>query len=614
MGMSYILPDEHDEKSAKSPLDGPPPAYAAHSVLEEDYEGKPTEEELKTLRRIPGKLPVVAYFVCVVEFCERASYYGVQPLISNYVNRPLPPGGDGWGAPPRGTQLTGGALGMGTVTANAVTQSFSMLAYALPLLFGWLSDAKTGRFSLICWGVGVFGVAHVLMVAAGSRDLLAAGTAKVPYFLSVYILAIGSAMFKPNVSPLLLDQVTTTVPKTVTLDSGEKVIQDPESTTERVMLWFYLLINVGGFMGVATSYSEKYVGWWLAFLIPLLLYLPLPFLLWFLYKRLILYPPGGSDLGNVFKVLGICFRRGGIRRIGRHGFWDLAKPSNIAAAGLNIKTQWNDEFVEDVRRTFQATGIFCFFPIQYINDNGLGAAASFLSTMLTTNGVPNDVINNFNALSIIVMAPILNYGLYPLLRKMNIHYGPVARITTGLAMSSLGGAGYAILNYYAYQQSPCGNYGSSDCQIGDGVAPISIWWMAIPFAVGGISELFVNVPAFGIAYSRAPVNMRSVVSAINLFNTAVAYAIGLACSSVITDPYLTWDFGGPAIAGGVLTIIFYFTFRHIDKEEFALSQNKDYHLQMEGTVNVVGENELNHTSNRAAPISQNEEMMISQKQ
>ncbi|KAI2468589.1 MFS general substrate transporter [Annulohypoxylon bovei var. microspora] len=591
-----ILPSGDEKLGKTSPGDDAPPPYLNPSIMEADYEGKPTEEELRTLRRVPGSLPVVAYAICIVEFCERASYYGVQPLISNYVNRPLPDGGNGYGAPPVGTQQTAGALGLGTVTANAVTQSFSMLAYALPMLFGWLADAKTGRFSLICWGVGVFGLAHVLMVAAGAKDLLAAGTAKVPYFLSVYILSIGAAMFKPNVSPLLLDQMTTTVPTVMTLPSGERVIQDPESTTERVMLWFYLLINIGGFMGVATSYSEKYVGWWLAFLIPLLLYLPLPLLLWFLYKRLILHPPGGSDLGNVFSILGICFRRGGITRIGRHGFWDLAKPSHIAASGLNIKTNWNDDFVEDVRRTFQATGIFCFFPIQYINDNGLGSAASFLSTMLTTNGVPNDVINNFNSLSIIAMAPVLNYGLYPLLRRLNIHYGPVARITTGLAMSSVGGAGYAILNYYAYQH------------------PISIWWMAIPFAIGGISELFVNVPAYGIAYSRAPVNMRGLVSALNLFNTAVAYAIGLACSSVVTDPYLTWDFGGPAIAGGILTIIFYFTFRHIDKEEFALSKNRDYHLKLEGTVNVVGENELNKTTNRPAPIAANEEVMISQKQ
>lgn len=41
-----------------------------------DYEGKPTPEELATLRRVPGGIPAVAYLLCAVEFCERASYYG----------------------------------------------------------------------------------------------------------------------------------------------------------------------------------------------------------------------------------------------------------------------------------------------------------------------------------------------------------------------------------------------------------------------------------------------------------------------------------------------------------------------------------------------------------
>lgn len=138
--------------------------------------------------------------------------------------------------------------------------------------------------------------------------------------------------------------------------------------------------------------------------------------------------------------------------------------------------------------------------------------------------------------------------------------------------------------------------------------------MAIPFALGGISELFVNVPAYGIAYSRAPKNMRSLVSALNLFNTAIAYAIGLACSSVIRDPFLTWDFGGPAIAGAILTVVFYFTFRHIDKEEYRLSQNGDYHLTLEGTGNVVEENTLNKSTNAPTAIAENEEYGITPKQ
>jgi hypothetical protein len=101
---------------------------------------------------------------------------------------------------------------------------------------------------------------------------------------------ISLAMFKPNISPTLLDQMKSQKLETQTLKSGEKVIVDPEHTTERVMLWFYLLINVGGFMNVPTAYTEKYVGWWLSFLLPLILYLPLPILLWFLKKRIVLYP------------------------------------------------------------------------------------------------------------------------------------------------------------------------------------------------------------------------------------------------------------------------------------------------------------------------------------
>lgn len=106
----------------------------------------------------------------------------------------MPVGGNGYGAPPRGTQQTAGALGMGTVKANAVNQSFSMLAYGLPLIFGYIADVYTGRFKLICWGILVFGISHVLMVGSTAPSLLASGDAKAPFFISVYILSIGTGI------------------------------------------------------------------------------------------------------------------------------------------------------------------------------------------------------------------------------------------------------------------------------------------------------------------------------------------------------------------------------------------------------------------------------------
>lgn len=59
----------YDSDAASLPLD------------DEGNEGSyPTEEEKNTLRKVAGKIPNIAYWLCAVEFAERASYYGVKGL------------------------------------------------------------------------------------------------------------------------------------------------------------------------------------------------------------------------------------------------------------------------------------------------------------------------------------------------------------------------------------------------------------------------------------------------------------------------------------------------------------------------------------------------------
>lgn len=72
-----------DEKRALSSTDN---EYHGE-VFEADLEGEePTEEELKTLRRVSGKIPWTAFTVAFVELCERFGYYGCQVLCkSNHV-------------------------------------------------------------------------------------------------------------------------------------------------------------------------------------------------------------------------------------------------------------------------------------------------------------------------------------------------------------------------------------------------------------------------------------------------------------------------------------------------------------------------------------------------
>lgn len=52
----------------------------------------PTEEESTTLRRVADNLPWVSFSLCLVEFAERASYYGAKTVYSNFIEYPLPEG------------------------------------------------------------------------------------------------------------------------------------------------------------------------------------------------------------------------------------------------------------------------------------------------------------------------------------------------------------------------------------------------------------------------------------------------------------------------------------------------------------------------------------------
>lgn len=175
----------------------------------------------------------------------------------------------------------------------------------------------------------------------------------------------------------------------------------------------------------------------------------------------------------------------------------------------------------------------------------------------------------------LLVVPIMNHLIYPLLRKHGIHWGPIARMTFGFAMCTIGSIGFSILQYYVYKTSPCG-WDATTCAtiVPEGensLSTVSYSLYSIPIIITAISEIFVNVTAYGIAYSRSPKNMKGLVASINLFMTAISAAIGLATAPVIQDPFLIWAFAGPTIAGAVLTAIFWFTFKNIDKDEFVIN-------------------------------------------
>ncbi|KAJ4420526.1 peptide transporter ptr2 [Gnomoniopsis sp. IMI 355080] len=545
---------------------------AGHEVAGEvwDFENYPlpTAEERQTLRKVPDKIPTIAYVLCVAELAERASYYATTGVFSNFMEYALPAGGNGAGAPnPNDSNGVAGALGKGLQFASAFVLLFQFIAYIFPIFGAWIADTKLGRYNTIMLGAGIGAIAHVIMTGGAAPSVLQGGNGIAPFMISFFMLAIGAGIFKPNVAPTVLDQYKHQREYIKVLPSGERVIVDPETTIQRIMVIYYGFINVGAFFALASTYSEKYVGYWLAFLLPTIMYTVVVVVFVGVRTKIVKKPPMGSELNDFFRITAICCKENKFM-VWKKGFWDAARPAVLAEKGKTVK--WNNKLVSDVGRTWAACQVFLYIPLYQLNDGGIGAAPSNLAGSMTLNNAPNDLLSNFNSLTIIICTPIFAYGIYPLLGRLGIKFGSIKRMTAGMFIAAVSGICGGLVQLYVYRTSPCG-YNASTCETG--VSPISVWTELPMVCLGAISEILVNVTSYEIAYARAPQNMKSCVFSICLFMTALYAALGEILTPVITDPYLVWVWMGPAIALFVQTAIFWW--RHHDMDDTAYMTYED---------------------------------------
>lgn len=488
-----------------------------------------TDEDCHTLRKVAAPITGMTYMLSLVEFAERGSYYGLTNVISNFVQFPLPKGGNGWGATPRGSQLTAGALDQGLQVATALTLVLNFLSYLTPLLGAYLADSKYGRFRTIWAGTVICGIGHTVIVIAAIPGVLEHQKASLGVFIvGLIIFAFGTGLFKPNLLPLLLEQYREDDNWVKRLPSGEEVVIDKESTLQRMTLVYYWSINVGAFLGLGTSYAEKRIGFWLAFLVPTILYFFLPFFLFLIQNRVYKIPPTEDSI--IAGFFGVMYQT------------ILRKPST-----------YPDKFVADVWSTLKASRFFLFFPIYFLNDTGIGALSNSQGSSMITNGVPNDLLNNFNPITIIVAIPMVNYGLYPLLRRYKINFRASLRIFLGFILGACSPMIGAILQWRIYETSPCG-YHATGCN--KGVAPITIWWQVFPYVCTALSGIFATITSYELAYSLAPTHMRSIVMSLLLFMSAFSTAIATGITPALRDPYLIWPFVGLSAGGGAFAVAF----------------------------------------------------------
>ncbi|KAF3770757.1 hypothetical protein M406DRAFT_77536 [Cryphonectria parasitica EP155] len=525
---------------------------------------EPTDEERRTLRKVSDKLPWSAFLVCVVELCERFTYYGLSGPFQNYIENKY------------GGTLPG-ALGMGQTAATGLTDFFQFWCYVTPVLGAIVSDQYLGKYWTIFYSALIYIVGCLILFLTSLPVAIENGAALGGLITAMIVIGCGTGGIKSNVSPLIAEQYENTTPFVKTLKSGERVIVDPATTIKRIYMVFYMMINIGSLSSIATTELEAHIGFWAAYLLPFLMFIVGFGVLVAGKSQYKMRPPQGSVIPKAFKVLWITARN--------KGNFDAAKPEYheelASSSGTTRAITWDSIFVEEVKRAIVACKVFCFYPIYWVVYSQM--LNNFISQagQMTLHGIPNDLMQNWDPITIIIFIPICDYFLYPGLAKLGFNMYPVTRIFWGFMLGAGAMAYAAGVQKLIYESGPCYDAPAA-CPAAlktDGsYVPnnVHVAIQAPAYLLIGLSEIFASITGLEYAFTKAPASMKSFIMSLFLLTSAFGSALSIALSPTAVDPKLLWMYTGLAVACFVAGVVFWLLYSRYNDTEEAMNDLEKY--------------------------------------
>ena len=443
-----------------------------------------------------------------------------------------------------------------------------------PILGAIIADQYLGKYNTILifcfvYMIGLLILTLTSIPAALEHHSVGLGG----YIAAIVIIGFGTGGIKSNVAPLIADQYKRRQMK-VTTDkkTGERVIIDPAITIQRIYMIFYWCINFGSLSGLATPYLERDRDFWSAYLLCLCMFLIGTTVLILGKKAYVVRPPQGSVITNAFRVVGQMIK---------HRNMDAAKPSNQAALGRTVETRWDDHFVDEVKRSLVAMRVFCFYPIYWVCYGNFSNNFVTQAEQMRGHGIPNDLMQNFDPIAIILILPLMDRFVFPALRKAKIPFPPINRIVAGFWIAASAMVYAAVIQYYIYKAGPC--YGDPLCDASKDASgekqgnDIHIATQTGAYMLIGISEIFASVTGLEYAYTKAPPSMKSFVQSMFLLTNAFGSAISEALVPTLYNPGYQWLYTGLASASFIAGCLIWVLFHHLNAQEEAMNAlDQDY--------------------------------------
>ncbi|KAF1476208.1 Solute carrier family 15 member 1, partial [Pygoscelis antarcticus] len=358
--------------------------------------------------------PLSIFFIIINEFCERFSYYGMRAVLVLYFKY---------------------FLQWDDNLSTAIYHTFVALCYLTPILGALVADSWLGKFKTIVSLSIVYTIGQAVMSVSSINDLTDHNRDGSPDNVSVHIalsmtglilIALGTGGIKPCVSAF----------------GGDQFEDDQEKQRTRFFSIFYLSINAGSLLSTIITpilraqecgIHSKQRCYPLAFGVPAAL-MAVALVVFVIgsrmYKKV---QPQGNIMTQVSKCIGFA-----IKNRFRHRSKEFPKREHWLDWASE---KYDKRLIAQTKMVLKVLFLYIPLPMFWALFDQQGSRWTLQATTMDGNfgaiQIQPDQMQTVNPILIILMVPVVDALVYPLIKKCKINFTPLRKITVGMFLASL---------------------------------------------------------------------------------------------------------------------------------------------------------------------------------
>ncbi|XP_066477447.1 solute carrier family 15 member 1 [Tiliqua scincoides] len=358
--------------------------------------------------------PLSIFFIVINEFCERFSYYGMRAVLVLYFTY---------------------FLNWNDNFATAIYHTFVALCYLTPILGAIVADSWLGKFKTIISLSIVYTVGQVVLSISSIRDMMDHNRDGKPDHIAIpvamsmvglILIAFGTGGIKPCVAAF----------------GGDQFEDHQEKQRSRFFSIFYLAINAGSLLStiITPILRDEECGIYtkqkcypLAFGVPAAL-MAVALIVFVagstMYKK---SQPQGNVIVQVAKCVGFAignrFRHRSKKFPKREHWLDWASE------------KYDKLLIAQIKMVLKVLFLYIPLPMFWALFDQQGSRWTLQATTMDGDigliQIKPDQMQTVNAILIVIMVPVVDAAVYPLIKKCGINFTPLRKMTVGMLLASV---------------------------------------------------------------------------------------------------------------------------------------------------------------------------------